>query len=245
MDDFPAVPRRFCPVCGQWTADTFRNGPGARPDARCPHCKSLERQRFLAVLTSCLMPAVEPVGTLLEIAPAPCTTQVLGELAPLRHVRMDIGYDGRGVDLLGSVTDIPLRRPVRRRAGLLPRARARSRRRRGAARGGARARARWRGPGAGADQVRLRHRRGPERAGRGAGAAVRAGRPRPLLRRRLRGPAGRRGAGLHQGLAAVAAGRAGVPGARPDPGRVGLGGAQRRARSTAGSPPSSYPRPPG
>ena len=108
MDDFPAVPRRFCPVCGQWTADTFRNGPGARPDARCPHCKSLERQRFLAVLTSCLMPAVEPVGTLLEIAPAPCTTQVLHELAPLRHIRMDIGYDGRGVDLLGSVTDIPL-----------------------------------------------------------------------------------------------------------------------------------------
>ena len=102
------VPRRFCPACGEWTVGAFRSGPGARPDARCPHCKSLERQRFLAVIASCLMPAVEPVGTLLDIAPAPCTTAVLDELAPLTHLRMDIGYDGRGVDLLGSVTAIPL-----------------------------------------------------------------------------------------------------------------------------------------
>ena len=48
------------------------------------------------------------VGTLLDIAPAPCTTAILRELAPLRHIRMDIGYDDRGVDLLGSVTAIPL-----------------------------------------------------------------------------------------------------------------------------------------
>jgi SAM-dependent methyltransferase len=102
------VPRRLCAACGKWTVGTFRTGPGGRPDARCPHCKSLERQRFLAVLTSFLTPAVEPVGTLLDIAPAPCTTAVLGELAPQRHIRMDIGYDGRGVDLLGSVTAIPL-----------------------------------------------------------------------------------------------------------------------------------------
>ncbi|MEO6511630.1 MAG: class I SAM-dependent methyltransferase [Nocardioides sp.] len=115
MDHFPGspveardVPRRFCPACGQWTAERFRTGPGARPDARCPHCKSLERQRFLAVLTSCLGPVVD-VGTLLDIAPAPCTTSVLAELDPARHIRMDIGYDDRGVDLLGSVTAIPLR----------------------------------------------------------------------------------------------------------------------------------------
>jgi SAM-dependent methyltransferase len=111
MDHFPGshdLPRRFCPACGQWTSRAFRNGPGKRPDARCPHCKSLERQRFLAVIVSCLKPVVGPVGTLLDIAPAPCTTSVLGELEPARHVRMDIGYDGRGVDVLGSVTAIPL-----------------------------------------------------------------------------------------------------------------------------------------
>ena len=102
------IPRRFCPACGRWTVGRFRNGPCERPDARCPHCKSLERQRFLAVVVSCLMPAVEPVDTLLDIAPAPCTTSILGELVPARHLRMDIGYDGRGVDLLGSVTAIPL-----------------------------------------------------------------------------------------------------------------------------------------
>jgi SAM-dependent methyltransferase len=115
MDHFPGspdsptdLPRRFCPACGQWTSRAFRAGPGKRPDARCPHCKSLERQRFLAVIVSCLKPAVGPVGTLLDIAPAPCTTSVLGELEPERHVRMDIGYDGRGVDVVGSVTAIPL-----------------------------------------------------------------------------------------------------------------------------------------
>ena len=107
MDEPLEVPRRFCPSCGQWTSGRFRRGPGARPDARCPHCKSLERQRFLAVVTSCLSPVVE-IGTLLDIAPAPCTTAILRELAPLRHIRMDIGYDDRGVDLLGSVTAIPL-----------------------------------------------------------------------------------------------------------------------------------------
>jgi SAM-dependent methyltransferase len=107
VDEPLDVPRPFCPSCGQWTSGRFRRGPGARPDARCPHCKSLERQRFLAVLTSCLSPVVE-VGTLLDIAPAPCTTSILGELAPQRHIRMDIGYDDRGVDLLGSVTAIPL-----------------------------------------------------------------------------------------------------------------------------------------
>jgi SAM-dependent methyltransferase len=112
MDHFPGpqhnLPRRYCPVCGHWTDRRFRKGPGARPDARCPDCRSLERQRFLAVLTSCLGPLVD-VGTLLDIAPAPCTTAVLAELAPRRHLRMDIGYDERGVDLLGSVTEIPLR----------------------------------------------------------------------------------------------------------------------------------------
>ena len=107
MDEPLEVPRRFCPSCGQWTSGRFRRGPGARPDARCPHCKSLERQRFLAVVTSCLSPVVE-IGTLLDIAPAPCTTAILRELAPVRHIRMDIGYDDRGVDLLGSVTAIPL-----------------------------------------------------------------------------------------------------------------------------------------
>ena len=111
MDHFPGsqdLPRRFCPACGRWTSQRFGSGPGARPDARCPHCRSLERQRFLAVLTSCLGPVVD-VGTLLDIAPAPCTTAVLAELAPQRHIRMDIGYDERGVDLLGSLTAIPLR----------------------------------------------------------------------------------------------------------------------------------------
>lgn len=102
------LPRRFCPACGEWTVGHFRLGPGARPEARCPHCKSLERQRFLAVILACLQPALDPVGTVLDIAPAPVTTSVLAALTPLRHVRMDIGYDARHVDVQGSVCSIPL-----------------------------------------------------------------------------------------------------------------------------------------
>jgi SAM-dependent methyltransferase len=107
-DLLPDLPRRFCPACGEWTAGHFRLGPGARPEARCPHCKSLERQRFLAVVVACLRPVLGPVGTVLDIAPAPVTTSVLGELEPRRHVRMDIGYDARCVDVQGSVCSIPL-----------------------------------------------------------------------------------------------------------------------------------------
>ena len=109
MNDLPPdLPRRFCPACGEWTVGHFRLGPGSRPEARCPHCKSLERQRFLAVVVGCLRPVLEPVGTVLDIAPAPVTTTVLDQLAPRRHIRMDIGYDAREVDLLGSVCALPL-----------------------------------------------------------------------------------------------------------------------------------------
>ena len=48
------------------------------------------------------------MGILLDIAPTAMTTAVLGELRPRRHLRMDIGHDSRDVDVLASVTAIPL-----------------------------------------------------------------------------------------------------------------------------------------
>lgn len=87
----------------------FKPSPnGRRPHARCPRCKSLERHRFLAVLVSCLKPAIGTVDVLLDVAPSPQTTEILSALRPSRHIGLDLGLDGRRVDVLASLTDLPL-----------------------------------------------------------------------------------------------------------------------------------------
>ncbi len=102
-------PSRYCPVCSAFTDGPFRRGPGGRPDASCPTCGSLERQRFLAVLLSCLEPTMGPIGVLLDIAPSTQVTGMLAKLEPKVHVRTDLGADPRDVDLFSSLTMLPLR----------------------------------------------------------------------------------------------------------------------------------------
>lgn len=101
-------PRRYCPVCRRVVRASFRDGPGGRPQARCPSCRSLERHRFFAVLVDLLRPAIGPVDVLLDIAPVPLMTEVLATLEPRRQVRLDLGLDGRVVDVLGDLSALPL-----------------------------------------------------------------------------------------------------------------------------------------
>jgi SAM-dependent methyltransferase len=102
-------PKRYCPACGNLVRlRNFGPGPNGRPHASCPRCKSLERHRFLAVLVSSLKPAIGTVGTLLDVAPSPQTSRILESLRPDRHVKLDLGLDGRRVDVLASLTDLPL-----------------------------------------------------------------------------------------------------------------------------------------
>ena len=108
MTELPEIRTRYCPACEQLVAKPFRPGPGRRPEARCPHCRSLERHRFLAILLDCLRPAFGDVGTLLDIAPTPISTPLLQGLQPRRLVRLDLGLDNRAVDVLGSLTALPL-----------------------------------------------------------------------------------------------------------------------------------------
>ncbi|MCD4524762.1 class I SAM-dependent methyltransferase [Nocardioides sp. cx-173] len=101
-------PRRYCSVCHQVVRREFRPGPGGRPNASCPRCRSLERHRFFAILLSVLGPTLEDLDTLLEVAPATETSPILGDLGARRHLRLDLGADNRLVDVLGSLTDLPL-----------------------------------------------------------------------------------------------------------------------------------------
>ena len=108
MSSIAEYPKRYCPICDHAGRGTFRPGPCGRPGARCPRCKSLERHRFLAVLVDTLRPALGDVDLLLDIAPHPVTTGVLGTLQPRRHLRVDLGLDNRLVDVLGDLTALPV-----------------------------------------------------------------------------------------------------------------------------------------
>lgn len=99
---------RYCPLCDRLTTRPFKPGPGGRPDARCPSCKSLERHRFLAVLLGLLTPQLGHIGLLLDVAPTRFTTSLFENLHPGRYLRLDLGADNRRVDLLASLTGLPL-----------------------------------------------------------------------------------------------------------------------------------------
>ena len=102
-----AYPKRFCPVCHHAVRQTFRSGPGGRPDARCPRCRGLERHRFFAVLVDMLRPALGRVDVLLDIAPYPLMTEILATLDPRLHVRLALGLDRRLVDVQADLTALP------------------------------------------------------------------------------------------------------------------------------------------
>jgi SAM-dependent methyltransferase len=102
-------PRRYCPICDNVVRRDFLPGPGGRPDATCPKCGSLERDRFFAILLSVLEPILAELATLVEIAPSPATSPLLAGLEPATHLRLDLGADNRLVDALGSLTETPLR----------------------------------------------------------------------------------------------------------------------------------------
>lgn len=100
--------RRLCTSCMN-VVDAFRNGPNGRPDAACPRCGSLERDRFLALLLQGMAPYVASAGAVLDIAPNRATTRVLRHLGVDHHVRVDFdpGADRRAVDVQASITDLP------------------------------------------------------------------------------------------------------------------------------------------
>ena len=100
---------RYCPVCYTITEGPFRPGPGGRPDASCPECMSLERQRFLAIVLDGLAPVLDGAELFVDVAPSPQTSKLFQALRPKRYVRVDIdpAADGRQVDVQASLTHLP------------------------------------------------------------------------------------------------------------------------------------------
>ena len=62
--ELASYPRRYCSVCDNLVPSQFGPGPGGRPNASCPRCGSLERQRFFGVLLSVLAPSLGDLDVL-------------------------------------------------------------------------------------------------------------------------------------------------------------------------------------
>lgn len=99
----------LCPACLR-TARQFWAGPDGRPDARCPHCGSLERHRFLVLVLEGLSPAIATARVALDIGPNEQTATLFKRLRPERYLRMDVdpAADEREVDVRASLTHVPL-----------------------------------------------------------------------------------------------------------------------------------------
>ena len=106
----PAVlkPAHYCPVCDK-AVDSFKPGPGGRPNARCPHCHSLERHRYLAVLLGAFSREVSASRYMLEVAPTPSVTRLLRSGGEGRYVGIDIDplADGRAVQVVADLCAAP------------------------------------------------------------------------------------------------------------------------------------------
>lgn len=104
---------RECSCCGY--TGTFSPGPRQRPNAGCPRCGSLERHRFLQLVAPALrafwIPETRAVSTtrLFEIAPSQATGSFRGMFGSAITIDADPEADGRVVDVVASLTDLPMR----------------------------------------------------------------------------------------------------------------------------------------
>lgn len=102
-----ASTKYFCPVC-QRHLDSFSPGPGGRENARCGHCQSLERHRYLALLLAAFEQETTSSRYTLEIAPTRSVTRMLRGAGGL-YVGVDIdpAADGRSVQVVADLCAAP------------------------------------------------------------------------------------------------------------------------------------------
>jgi hypothetical protein len=99
--------RRFCAVCRNVSLLPYDEGPQGRPNAVCPVCGSLERHRFLAVLTTLASVFVARPRLVLDLAPAGPSAQAIASLAPETYVRVDLGIGHRAADVTAGFDSLP------------------------------------------------------------------------------------------------------------------------------------------
>jgi SAM-dependent methyltransferase len=102
-----------CSCCGY--VGEFLPGPRQRPEASCPRCASLERHRFLLLVAPLLrrfwIPETRPHENtaMIEVAPSPATLPFRNLFGVATTVDADPAADGRVVNLVASLTDVPMR----------------------------------------------------------------------------------------------------------------------------------------
>jgi SAM-dependent methyltransferase len=101
-----------CSCCGY--TGRFFSGPNGRPNAGCPQCGSLERHRFLLLLSMALRSYWVPEtrrqdsSCLIEIAPSHATQKLRSLFGHDITVDAFPDADKRSVSLIASLTDLPL-----------------------------------------------------------------------------------------------------------------------------------------
>ncbi len=96
-----------CPACRS-EVKKWEPGPGGRPNASCPNCKSLERHRFLTLVLRGLRLYVGTAAAVLEYAPQPQIQKILKNLLGPRgsYVGIDL-MDDRFVDSKADACRLP------------------------------------------------------------------------------------------------------------------------------------------
>jgi SAM-dependent methyltransferase/predicted nucleic acid-binding Zn-ribbon protein len=101
-----------CSCCG--FVGEFGPGPRQRPYASCPQCGSLERHRFLQLIGPLLrdfwLPQTRPPAraTMIEVAPSGATAPFRNLFGISTTIDADPEADGRTVDLVASLSDLPM-----------------------------------------------------------------------------------------------------------------------------------------
>jgi SAM-dependent methyltransferase len=94
----------FCACC-QREAETFLPfGVRPRPNARCPHCGSLERHRMMWMFLSSRPRLLEGGRRLLHIAPEPILARLFKSVPGLRYISADLSA---AASVLLDITALP------------------------------------------------------------------------------------------------------------------------------------------
>lgn len=98
---------RLCPTCRRAVPAWAPGPPGRSPD-RCPRCWALARHRLLALLVA-RVAETRAAGVVLDVAPSKSMARRL-RLPGWNYIGMDLdpSADGRRVNVVASLTDLPL-----------------------------------------------------------------------------------------------------------------------------------------
>ena len=103
-----AAANQHCLACLS-EIEEFLPGPaGVRPHACCPHCQSLERHRFLALLLDALVPLVESARLVVDVAPQSQIRTLLQDKVSGDYVSLD-REDRLHPSGIADLTRLPLR----------------------------------------------------------------------------------------------------------------------------------------